>query len=150
MTDRYHLSQIRSLADCNEFQYLLLGDIRDLLEEPADEVTKKWLLTVLDVLIELMPQERRLHDRNGGYLAEVLEEFPGWNRLVMRLHLKKLHLDYSLRELRNRIRSGHLWTSQADQAGAELKDWMQMFRDLHQAERSLIVKAMLLDVGAGG
>jgi hypothetical protein len=150
MTDRFHVSQISTLADCNEFQYLLLGDVRDLLEESPDETTKKWLLAVLNVLVDLMPQERRLHEDSGGYLAEVLEEFPEWNRQVMRLHLRKLHLDYSLRELRNRIRDEGSWVDIADQLSAELRDWMKLFTNLHRAESSLIVNAMLLDVGGGG
>lgn len=149
MTGNYQFSHISTLADCNEFQYLLLGDIRDLLDESPDEGTKRWLLEVLNVLVDLMPRERRLHEESGGYMAEVLDEFPGWNRQVMRLHLKKLHLDYSLRELRNRIRDEESWVAIADQLSCNLRDWMQLFTDLHRAESSLIMDAMLLDIGAG-
>ncbi|MEQ9409268.1 MAG: hypothetical protein RIK87_16145 [Fuerstiella sp.] len=149
MSNRFHTSQIRSLADCNEFQYLLLGDILDLLEETPDESTKRWLLEVLNVLIDLMPRERRLHEDGGGYMVEVLEEFPGWNRQVMRMHLKKLHLDYALRELRNRIRDEASWVAVADQVSSELREWMQLFKDLHRAEASLMLDAMLLDIGSG-
>ena len=68
MSDHFDASQIQSLADCNEFQYLLLGDLRDLLDEARDESDRKWLLAVLDVLVELMPQERQLHEKSGGYM----------------------------------------------------------------------------------
>ncbi|MCA9047227.1 MAG: hypothetical protein KDA89_00765 [Planctomycetaceae bacterium] len=149
MTNRFRVSQIATLAECNEFQYLLLGDLRDLLDDTPDETTKRWLLAVLDVLVELMPQERRLYENNGGYLTEVLDEFPGWNRQVMRLHLRKLHLDYALRELRNRIRDESSWIAAADQLGASLRDWMTLFQNLHRAESSLMMKALLLDVGGG-
>ena len=141
--------QVKSLTDCNEFQYLLMGDIRDLLEETPDETTRRWLLEVLNCLVDLMPRERRLYEDGGGYMAEVLDEFPGWNRQVMRMHLKKLHLDYSLRELRNRIRDEKSWVAVADQLTCELRDWMQLIQELHRAESSLIMEAMLLDIGTG-
>ena len=146
MTTPFHVSQFRTLAECNEFQYLLLGDLRDLLDETPDETNRKWLLAVLDVLVELMPHERQLHESGGGYMREVLNEFPEWNRLVMGLHLKKLQLDYSLRELRDRIRREQSWVAIADQLGCQLSDWMDLFSDLHKAESSLMVEAMLFDV----
>lgn len=149
MNDNYQYTQINTLADCNEFQYLLMGDLRDLLDESPDEDTKRWLLEVLNVLVELMPRERRLHEDCGGYMSEVLEEFPGWNRQVMRLHLKKLHLAYALRELRDRIRDEASWRTDAEQLSASLRDWMTLFRELHRAESSLMMDAMLLDIGAG-
>lgn len=145
----FHVSQFATLAECNEFQYLLLGDLRDLLEETPDETNRRWLLAVLDVLVDMMPQERKLHDRSGGYLCEVLDEFPNWTREVMRLHLRKLHLDYSLRQLRNRLRSEKSWVAVADQVTCELRDWMTTFCRLHQEESRLMMDAMLLDVGTG-
>ena len=149
MAGNIRISQINSMAECNEFQYLLLGDVRDILDETPDESNKRWLLEVLNVLVELMPRERYLHDQSGGYMSEVLEEFPGWSRQVMQLHLKKLQLDYILRECRDHVRREASWVAVADQLSAELRDWMQMFRELHQAEASLVMDAMLLDVGSG-
>lgn len=149
MAESTRVSHIYSMAECNEFQYLLLGDLRDIIDDTPDESSKRWLLAVLDVLVELMPRERYLHDQRGGYMSEVLDAFPGWGRNVMRLHLKKLHLDYALRSCRNRIRREKSWVAVADQLSSELKDWMTMFRELHQAESSLMMDAMLLDIGAG-
>lgn len=149
MNNDFQYSQISTLADCNEFQYLLLGDLRDLLDETPDEGNKRWLLEVLNVLVDLMPRERRLHEDGGGYMCEVLDEFPSWNRHVMRLHLKKLHLDYALRELRNRIRDEKSWVAVAEQLNCNLSEWMSLFQDLHRAETSLMMDAMLLDVGGG-
>ncbi len=149
MNDSQQSLKVKNLTDCNDFQYLLLGDIRDLLEESHDESTRRWLLEVLNVLVDLMPKERRLYEDGGGYMAEVLEEFPGWNRQVMRLHLKKLHLDYALRDLRNRIRNEANWVSAAEQLSCELRDWIVLFQQLHRAESSLMMDAMLLDIGSG-
>jgi len=140
---------LNSVAEYNEFHYLLLGDLRDLLEEIPDESTRHWLLEVLNVLVELQPQERQLQEDDGGYMSEVLEEFPSWNRQVMRLHLRKLQLDYRLRELRDRIRQEKSYVSVADQLSCELRDWLDLIRELHRAESALIMDAMLLDIGTG-
>ncbi|MEZ6125284.1 MAG: hypothetical protein R3C49_19215 [Planctomycetaceae bacterium] len=148
MAKNSRIAQIRTMTECNEFQYLLLGDLRDLLEETPDESNKRWLVEVLNVLVELMPRERHLFDEDGGYLSDVLDEFPGWDRRVLTMHLKKLHLDYSLRQLRDRIQNEESWVAVADQISCELRDWMEMFVDLHIAEGSLLMDAVMLDVGA--
>lgn len=135
------ISQISSLTECNQFQYLLLGDLRDLLSETQDETNRKWLLAILDVLVELMPKERHLHDEKGGYLSSVLEEFPACNQQVLKLHLRKLQLDYLLRDACNRIRNNESWVAIADQLGSELQEWMERFTELHQAEASLLMHA---------
>ncbi len=142
MSDHFDAAQIKSLADCNEFQYLLLGDLRDILDETRDESDRKWLLAVLDVLVELMPQERQLHEQRGGYLANVVTEFPECNRLVQILHIKSLQLDFTLRDLRDRIRNESSWVAVADQLSCDLRDWMNMFTQVHQTESSLLKSAV--------
>lgn len=143
----HRITEIQSIAECREFQYLLMGDLRDLIDDPQDESNRQWLLSVLEVLIQLMPRERVLHQEGGGYLNQVLEEFPTWDQQVLTLQLKKLHLDYSLRELYRRIRRNKSWIAHADQVSGELRDWMELFKQLHRAENSLIMDAMLLDIG---
>lgn len=145
MAEHTRISQIHSMAECNEFQYLLLGDVRDILDETPDESNRRWLLAVLDVLVCLMPRERHLHDQSGGYLNEVLDVFPGWSRKVLQLHLKKLRLDYALRECRDRIRCEKSYVAVADQLSSELCDWMKVFKEVHQAESSLLMDAMLMN-----
>lgn len=143
------ISQISTLAECNEFQYLLLGDLRDLLEETQDETNRKWLLAILDVMVQLMPRERHLHDEAGGYLSEVLDEFPGLSRQVLKLHLKKLQLDYLLRDCRDRIRREASWVAIADQLACEIRDWTELFTQLHKAESKLMMDVLLTDIGSG-
>ena len=53
----------------------MLQDVRDLLEETPDESTRHWMLEVLNVLVDLLPQERQLQESDGGYMSEVLDEF---------------------------------------------------------------------------
>lgn len=143
------ISQISTLAECNEFQYLLMGDLQDLLGETQDETNRKWLLAILDVMVQLMPRERHLHDEAGGYLSEVLDEFPGWSRQVLKLHLKKLQLDYLLRDFRDRIRRESSWVAIADQLVCEIRDWTKLFTQLHKAESKLMMEVLLTDIGTG-
>ena len=83
-------------------EYLLIGDLRDLLEEPADNETRRWLLAVLEELLDLLPNEFEYEDQ-GGYLADVCEQNPNWSNKVERLHRERESLYFSLLELRNRI-----------------------------------------------
>jgi len=90
------------LEECDAFEYILLGDLRDLLEEPADDLTCKWLIAVLDALLQTLPREFELQDE-GGYLAEVLEEFPNWSGHVDQLLEERELLFQKLHQFRERI-----------------------------------------------
>ena len=92
-----------SLADFVALEYILLGDLRDLLEEPEpDEQTAHWIGAVLDALLEALPREMELKSE-GGYLQPVLEQFPNWASLIGDLASEKHALFDKLRELRAQI-----------------------------------------------
>ncbi len=44
-------------ARSSVLEYLLIGDLRDLLEETPDNETRRWLLAVLEELLNLLPNE---------------------------------------------------------------------------------------------
>ena len=46
-------------------EYLLIGDLRDLLEEPADSETRRWLLAVVEELLDLLPNEFEFEDHGA-------------------------------------------------------------------------------------
>ena len=62
-------------------EYILLGDLRDVLEEPANRHTRGWLVAVLDALLDTLPREMAIKEASG-YLNEVLDEYPSWYRHV--------------------------------------------------------------------
>lgn len=148
MTTNERLRQISTLADCNEYQYLLLGDLRDLLEEFPDDSSRPWLRAVLDAIVQTMPMEREFLE-DGGYLSEVIDIAPEWNRRIQLLHIRKLSLDFTIRSLRSRIEAGGDLVSLGDQTAAELRDWMTAFVEHHRMEREVIQEAFLLDIGGG-
>ena len=72
------------LRTCCEFEYILIGDLRDLLDDAPSEETRRWTLAVLDALLDTLPKEFALKSQDG-YLSDVLDEYPSWDNAVERL-----------------------------------------------------------------
>ena len=129
-------------------EYILLGDLRDLLEDPVDGENRRWLLAVLDALLETLPVEFELEDEDG-YMIEVLERFPSWSGAVERLHRDHDALFQRLKELRGRIDHDDWLAPVANIVRGELRDWMLRLVAHHRSENRMIQTAMNLEVGAG-
>jgi hypothetical protein len=138
----------RLLEHYTSLEYILLGDLRDLLEEPADEETRKWLLAVLDTLLETLPREFDLEDEDG-YMSEVLERYPNWSNQVERLHRDHDLLFLKLKELRGRIER-NIWIAPiANEVRRDLHEWILNLIAHHRGETRLMQTAMNLEVGTG-
>ena len=87
------------LQEYTALKYILLGDLRDLLEEPADRYTRGWLVAILDSLLDTLPREIAIKEASG-YLNEVLDEYPSWYRHVEELQNEERLLFLSLRPSR--------------------------------------------------
>jgi hypothetical protein len=136
------------LRKCCEFEYILIGDLRDLLDdEPTDE-TRRWTLAVLDALLDTLPKEFALKSQDG-YLSDVLDEYPSWDNAVERLRQQHVALHRRLTELRVRMVANAQLQGLADRLRTELESWIEAFGDLQQAERKITFAAMTLEVGAG-
>lgn len=94
----------RTLEEFTSLEYILLGDLRDLLEEEFSEQTSRWLSAVLDALLEALPQELALKSEDG-FLEEVLCDHPHWEPQVERLRSEYVRLCVWLEELRDRLYS---------------------------------------------
>ncbi len=129
-------------------EYILLGDLRDLLEDSDDEVTCKWLLAVLEALLDTLPREFDLEEQ-GGYLAEVLENYPNWVEEVDRLRSQHESLFNRLAELRQQILGRTSYAAIADQLRRDLRDWMMTLIAHHRHENRLLQTALNLEVGVG-
>lgn len=138
----------RLLEHYTSLEYILLGDLRDLLEEPADDESRKWLLAVLDALLETLPRQFDLEDEDG-YMAEVLERYPNWSVQVERLHRDHDHLFLKLKELRGRIERDVWIAPLANEVRRELRDWILNLIAHHRSETRLMQTAMNLEVGTG-
>jgi hypothetical protein len=136
------------LNECTEFEYILLGDLRDLLEDPPNDETRTWLMAVLEALLDTLPKEFALKSRDG-YLSVVLDEYPSWDRQVARLETQYVSLYRQLRVLRDRLVTRHRLEDVAERLRVELERWMDAFVGLHRDERDLVLEAVTLEVGAG-
>lgn len=134
-------------ARSSVLEYLLIGDLRDLLEETPDNETRRWLLAVLEELLNLLPNEFEYEDQ-GGYLAEVCEQNPNWSNTVERLHREHEGLYFSLLELRNRIADERSFEFIADEVKPKLRCWIEAARRHRDSEQQLVVAAY--DTAFGG
>jgi hypothetical protein len=131
-------------------EYILLGDLRDLLEEAkTDEQTLRWITAVLDALLEAMPYEMELKCRDG-YLQPVLEQFPNWAGQIGDLAREKQDLFDKLRELRLELHSPDAFSALAGVLRQDLQEWMTLWAAHMRHERRLMQSAFTLDVGGDG
>ena len=129
-------------------EYLLIGDLRDLLEEePPDNETRRWLLAVLDELLSLLPNEFEFEDQ-GGYLADVCEQNPNWSNMVELLHREHADLYFSLLDLRNRISDEQSFEFIAGEVKPKLSRWIEAAQRHRDREQQLVVAAF--DTAFGG
>lgn len=136
------------LEDCAALEYILLGDLRDLLEEPPDEEHCRWLLVILDALLEAKQREFELQEE-GGYLEEVLEQVPNWEPQVAQLHREHRELFGNLRQLRERVGSRISFDAMADSIRTDLRDWMTLLQRHHRHTRRIVQSAFNFDIGVG-
>ncbi len=138
----------KDMYDYATLEYILVGDLRDVLEEPAEEETRMWLLAILDALLDILVREFDLSE-DGGYLAEVLEEYPNWYIHVERLHRQHDDLCANLKELRDRVSRRVAFADIASDLSRDLHDWMNSLTAHHRHETRIVQEAMNLEVGTG-
>lgn len=136
------------LAEYIALEYILLGDLRDLLADPDDENTGAWLIAVLDALLDTLPREFRLKSE-GGYLNEVLEQYPSWSNQIDDLRDEHLALYRKLHELRRYVAGESEQHGIAATLQEDLRRWMNRFTAHQRHERRLVQQAFTLEVGVG-
>ncbi len=134
------------LLQCTELEYILLGDLRDLLEEPADAETARWMSAVLDALLDTLPEEFEIKSQDG-YMREVLKDFPNWDSEVEKLEDEHYALYCQLNDLRNDLVSDD-YSLTAKRLRSKLSDWMTAFRKHRSTERSLVLMAANVEIGS--
>ncbi|HTI50586.1 MAG TPA: hypothetical protein VL475_06540 [Planctomycetaceae bacterium] len=133
-------------SNYTSLEYILLGDLRELLEEPVNSESRRWMLSVLDGLLEnLLPEGE--HDADGSYMEDVLERFPNWSGQIERLYHDHDELFTRLKELRGRIERDEWIAPLANLVRRELRDWMLSLIAHRRRETRLLQTAMNLDVG---
>jgi hypothetical protein len=136
------------LEECTSLEYILLGDLRDVLEEPANRHTRGWLVAILDALLDTLPRQLALKEESG-YLNEVLDEYPSWYRQVEDLQNEERLLFLSLQALRDRLETSENYAYAAERVRTALREWMTRLTAHHRHETRILQTAMNLEVGGG-
>jgi hypothetical protein len=139
---------VSKLGQYSQMQYILLGDLREVLESRSTLSERNWMLTILDALLETLPTQFSLKEE-GGYMTDVLEDFPSWGSQVESLRCEHGPLCEQLSDLRDRVASGSQYKQVAETVRAELADWMNCLQNHDQKECSLFLNAANLEVGVG-
>jgi len=137
-----------SLQRDTALEHLLLGDLLDLLDDPSGPDTHDWLLTIVDALLRLLPREFR-SEESGGYLQEVLDEFPSWDRQVQDLQKQHAALHGQLRELRSQIAQSQSSRRLPPRCRFAIYEWLDQVNDHKRQETALLQMAINLEVGVG-
>ena len=102
------------IGENRDFEYLLLGDLRQVLEEPAGLQTSRWLIAILDMILVSRP-----HPRQSIYLPVNAPDTSRFKGDVATVALME-----KLRRLRDRVahKTGH--ASLASEVREELREYM--------------------------
>jgi len=142
------LARAESLRRLTDLEYILIGDLRDLLESPIDEQKLRWISAVLDALLETLPQQFKLKQKDG-YLQEVLDAHPNWECHVSSLKGEHRQMCVRLQQLRDQLSDVTRVELISRTLRLELKGWMQSFISHNRREARLLQTAMNLEVGCG-
>lgn len=141
-------NQVSQLGRYTEMQYILLGDLREVLESRPGLSERNWMLTILDALLETLPAQFDLREQ-GGYMTDVLEAFPYWENEVEQLRSEHGTLCTTLQDLRNRVNAGSQYKQVAEVVRTELASWIQCLRNHNRHECRLFQNAVNLEIGCG-
>jgi hypothetical protein len=117
-------------------EYLLLGDLADLLSEEYDEENRKWIQVVLEGLLDAIPAENRT-DRFHR-LRDAYPDSPGLQLSLRQLEFEHDAMMLQLRKLRDRVAwRFSLMDVLAAEVVEDLKRWLISFQSFCQREHRL-------------
>lgn len=139
---------IEQLHQSNELLRALTDELSELLEEPADQATNRWVLAALDKMLVNLQQQFELEE-DQGYLVDVLEQFPNWHPQVGHLRQQHTLLHRQLKEIRDRIAGASADVCVILESRRAVSDWIATYNEHQSRERQLIQDAFNFDAGEG-
>lgn len=135
-----------ALDACHELEYLLLGDLRELLDDPETPDTRRSLLIILDHLLVNLPRQLELK-REGGFMAEILARFPLWQVEIDALQGEDAACNSALVRLHDCVSRELPLTLIAGEVRGSLDRWMEFLDAIRVHETQLLQTAFTLDLG---
>jgi hypothetical protein len=106
-------------------KHILLGDLRELLDEPLDSESRKWLLAVLDVLLDMLPCQFANEEFEGEVDRATIDD-PAFQEHVGELRQQQEILYDDLFDLRTQLaRDGSAGDS--DDIRGDLRQWLEQY-----------------------
>jgi hypothetical protein len=134
---------------CITLTWLLVGDIREMLQDHLDEEAIHWLKPILDSLIGAMCEQSELTNREGWY-DDLLGSFPHLISRVARLEAEQVELSKSLRNLRHQIEQDQPLDQLAAKIEHELSDWVHLMIEHSRREATLLQGVWYSEIGGEG
>jgi len=139
---------IDSLQQVEELLQLLLDDATELLAEPADAENDRWLVAIVDKMLANLREQFRIEE-HGGYMSNVLEQYPAWHPQILHLQQEHRLLEQQLQEVANRMQSERRDWCLSHECRRQLADWVKWYRQHRRRETALVQQAFVLEVGQG-
>jgi hypothetical protein len=137
---------IDALKKCYYEEYLLIGDLREVLNQTYTEQTHRSLLSILDRLLENLPRQMALPHENA-YLSVVLERCPNSHGKIEALRQANQECISELDGLRNRVDDKSNSTVIDEELGCRLIGWMETLVTIRTRESRLLQEAFTIDIG---
>lgn len=134
--------------DLVQWEYLLLGELRELIGDPPTELTRRAMAMVLDALFDLLPA-RFDSEEHDGYLTHVIRRFPHWQDQVDSLRVEHGLLYEELRDLRASVEDAERFRAHSARILEATAEWMDRVRTHEREERRLEQIASNLTFGVG-
>ena len=134
---------------CTTLTWLLVGDIREMLQDHLDEEAIRWLRPVLDALIAAMGEQAELTCREGWY-DDVVGSFPHLISRVAKIEAEQTELCRSLRELRHHIERDLPLSRLTKEVEADLANWVDLMMTHGRRERVLLQDVWYTEIGGEG
>ena len=134
---------------CTTLTWLLVGDIREMLQDHLDDEAIRWLKPILDSLIGAMCEQSELHFSDGLY-DDLLGTFPHLITRVAGIEAEQNELCRSLRELRNGIERDIPLQRLAAEIEEGLGDWVNLMTSHSRREAVLLQDVWYTEIGGEG
>ena len=134
------------LKESCDLEYLLLGDIRTLLEEKFDSQTRSSLLVLMNRLILNLPDVLELSS-DEGYLNIVAERRPCWSRQINALYQASLDCVSSLTLVRDGLENDTSIAAESKELELRLRNWIKSFSAMRCQESTMLQEAFTIDLG---
>lgn len=128
--------------------WLLVGDIREMLQDRLDADAVRWLRPLLDTLADAM--ECDCDAGSDNWYTEMLEPFPEWSSQIEGMRREQRSLCRSLKTLRSHMELDLPLTTAAAELEADLSAWVGRMLDHSRRQGRLMQDVWFTETGGEG